>query len=167
MSVERHNVRNTGYLKKWVMLAGCCMLLALGCIGCGIKGPPVPPEAPPIPAVTDLSYQVDDGSVVLAWGLPERLSRKRAKGAVFDIYQSRSNLSEAACEDCPLVFEKVDTLPYVDTDTNRFSIAVDLDPGYRYVFKVRLVTSGQAGLEAEPVGFDFPSDGFSGGTKTP
>lgn len=164
---KSQNVRHTGYQKKWFMLAGCCLLLALSHIGCGIKGPPVPPKAPPIQAVTDLSYQVDEGSVVLAWGLPDRLSGKRAKGSVFDIYRSRSELSDAACEDCPLIFEKVATLPYVQTDNNRFSIALDLDPGYRYVFKVRLVTNGQAGADTEPVRFDFPSDESSAGTETP
>lgn len=160
-------MRKTAFLLKWTALAGWLVWVTLSLVGCGIKGPPVPPKAPPVPAVADLSYQVDGGMVVLAWHLPEHLSRRQAQGSAFAIYQSRTDLAEAACEGCPLVFEKVATLPYVHVEDSRFSISLALDPGYRYAFKVRLETNAQAGPDADPIRFDFSSDGSFAPTETP
>lgn len=160
-------MRKTVFLLKWAALTGSFMLLTLSLVGCGIKGPPVPPKAPPVPVVADLSYQVEGGLVVLTWRLPEQLSRRQAEGSAFAIYQSRTELAEAACEGCPLVFEKVATLPYVHAEDSRFSITLALDPGYRYAFKVRLENNAQAGPDADPIRFDFPSDGSFAPTETP
>jgi hypothetical protein len=40
-------------------------------------------------------------------------------------------------------------------DANRYSSDVPLDPGYRYVFKVRLETDGGAGPDSNSVQFDY------------
>lgn len=135
------------------------MLLTAGLVGCGVKGPPVAPAAPPIPSVADLSYQLDRGSVTLGWRLPARLSRKQARVSVFGVYQSRRQLAEGTCEGCPQVFEKVAAVPYMQTDGNRFSTLVNLEPGFRYVFKVQLEINGQAGVGAQRIALDYPPDG--------
>jgi hypothetical protein len=148
---------------KMIVLSGIFLLLSGIYFGCGIKGPPVPLRQPQVPAVTNLVYQVTDQSVTLTWSLPGPLSGKQANQATFGLYRSRTALAEPACDDCPLIFEKVATVPYVHTDTNRYSTDVPLDPGYRYGFNVRLETNGGAGTDSNPVQFDVPS----GGLKTP
>jgi hypothetical protein len=53
---KMHVVRNT------IILAGICWLFGFSWIGCGVKGPPVPPRQPPLPAVSGLAYQVAGAS---------------------------------------------------------------------------------------------------------
>ena len=143
------------------------MLLSASLVGCGVKGPPVAPAAPPIPSVADLSYRLDGGTVILDWRLPARLSREQARVSVFGVYQSQSQLAEETCEGCPLVFEKVAAVPYVETNSNRFSTPVNLEPGFRYVFKVQLEINGQAGKGAERIALLYPPDRSGSETETP
>ncbi len=160
-------VRKTRLLLNRIVLFGLLMLFALGALGCGVKGPPVPPQAPPVATVGDLAVERDGRSANLSWRLPQRLPRGQARGAVFGVYQSSTELSEPACDDCPLVFEKVADVPYVDSDDNRYSARIALDPGYRYRFKVRLETNGQAGADSDTVQFDVAADDPAAGTETP
>ena len=164
---KRRIVRKTRLLPNWIVMIGSLMLLALGGLGCGVKGPPVPPQAPPVAAVGDLAVERDGRSASLSWRLPQRLPRGQARGAVFSIYRSRAELSEPDCDDCPLVFEKVAEVPYVDSDDSRHSVRVALDPGYRYRFKVRLETNGQTGADSETVQVDVAADDPAAGTETP
>lgn len=140
---------------KLIVLSGIFLLFGFTCCGCGIKGPPVPPQLPAVPTVLDLTYQVDDQTVRLSWSLTGPLAIKQAKQATFGIYRSRSALAEPACEGCPLLFEKVATVPYVHTNTHRYTTSVALDPGYRYGFKVRLETNGVAGSDSNLIQFDY------------
>ncbi len=152
---------------KVTLLTGIFLLLGFSYFGCGIKGPPVPPRQPPVPVVLDLAYQVADRVIMLTWRLPGPLFGRQANHATFGLYRSRTTLAEPVCDGCPLVFEKVKTVPFVYTDTNRYSADASLDPGYRYVFKVRLETDGGAGPDSNPVQLDHLSDVPSGGSKTP
>ena len=106
-------------------------------------------------------------TVRLTWRLPEPLSARQVKHAAFGIYRSRTSLAEPGCEGCPLVFQKVATVPYVHTETNRFFINVPLASGYRYVFKVRLETDRDEGPDSNPVQFDHLTDRPSEGSDTP
>jgi hypothetical protein len=133
------------------------LLLVWGISGCGVKGPPVPPRQPPLPAVTDLSYRLTQQTVALTWRLSAPPTGSWDRDWVFGIYRSRSSLDQPPCDGCPLVFAKVATLPYTDTDNLRFSTDVPLVPGYRYVFKVRLETTHRAGPDSNTVTFDDPS----------
>jgi hypothetical protein len=160
-------VRKTHLLLNRIALFGSLMLFAPGVLGCGVKGPPVPPQAPPVAAVGALGYVREGLSAVLNWRLPQRLPRRQARGAVFGVYQSSTDLSEPVCDDCPLVFEKVADVPYVDRDDSRYSARIALDPGYRYRFKVRLETNGQAGADSDTVQFDVAADDPAAGTETP
>ena len=152
---------------KGPILAGIFLLLGMGYLGCGIKGPPVPPRQLPVPVVADLAYQVSDQTVRLTWRLPGPLAHKQATHAAFGVYRYRTALAEPACDGCPQVFENVATVPYVPTDTHRYATDAPLDPGYRYVFKVRLETDGQAGPDSNRVQFDHLPDVPSGDRKTP
>ena len=146
-------MRNTADSANGPILVGLLLLFSATYFGCGVKGPPVPPGQPPVPAV-ELSYQVDDQTVRLTWRLPGPLSAKQAKNATFGLYRSRTALAEPPCDGCPLVFEKAASVAYVDPDTNRFFIDMPVETGYRYVFKVRLETDSGPGPDSTPVRFD-------------
>ena len=143
------------------------VLFVLHCVGCGIKGPPVPEDSPPLPAVADLSHRLDGSTVTLAWRLSDFLSRNQTAEANFNVYQYRSALGESMCQDCPLVFEKVATVPYVDRGELRFATVLFLDSGYRYVLKVQLERNGQLGEAAESVRFDVPAGASSRSGESP
>jgi hypothetical protein len=104
-----------------------------------------------VPAVADLAYTVTDQTITLSWRLPGPLAPMLAKDAAFGLYRSRTVLGDSDCDGCPLVFEKVATVAYIHTESNRFSFDVPLEPGYREVFKVRLETGGRAGPDSNPV----------------
>lgn len=150
-----------------IVLSGLFLLLSVGYFGCGVKGPPRPPGEPPVPAAADLAYQVTDQTITLNWRLPAPLSAKQSKNAVFGLYRSRTALADPACDGCPLVFEKAATVAYVDSDTNRFSIDISLETGYRYVYKVRLETDRGAGPDSNSVRFDHLPDTSSNASETP
>lgn len=154
-----------GWRVQAILWGAVFLLLGLG--GCGVKGPPVPPRQPVPPAVTDLAFQVADGSVTLTWRLTQPLSGKPAGPWAFGIYRARSVLDQPACDTCPLVFEKVGTVPYVEPQVDRFSTAIPLDAGYRYVFKVRLEKNRRAGPDSQPIRFDYPPPDPAGHSETP
>lgn len=143
------------------------MLLGVGYTGCGVKGPPLAPRQQPVTAVLDLAYTLADQTIALTWRLPGPLSGRQATHAVFVLHRSRTALGESDCDGCPLVFEKVATIPYVSTPSNRFSTDAPLEPGYRYVFKVRLEMDGAAGTDSNAVKVDPLPDMPSGTTETP
>ena len=159
--------RRTRICSKMIVLSGIFFLLSVSYFGCGVKGPPVPPRQPPVPAAADLAYVVADHTIALTWRLPGPLSAKQASQAAFGLYRSRTALAESGCDGCPLVFEKVATVPYVHTESNRFSFDAPLEPGYRYVFKVRLETDGGTGPDSNPVQVDHLPDMPSGVSETP
>lgn len=134
--------------------------------GCGVKGPPVPPKAAPLPDVA-LTYRLDGPSVQLMWQMSSLLSNTQDRQATFAIYRSRMDLSEADCDNCPLVFEKVSSRPFVPTEDSRFSSVMALDPGYGYAFKVRLEIGGQAGVDSNTVRFDIPAAEPPSAKETP
>ena len=135
--------------------------------GCGVKGPPIPPQTAPLPDLA-LSYRLVDGpSVQLMWQMSSPLSNAQDRQATVLIYRSRMDLSEADCDNCPLVFEKVSTQPFVQTDGNRFSSVEILNPGYGYAFKVRLAIRGQAGADSNTVRFDIPAAEPPSAKETP
>ena len=151
-------VEKTDIFSIRLILTGLSLLLCFSYFGCGIKGPPVPPRRLPVPAIQNLAYQVADGSATLTWSLPGPLSGRQAEQAAFGLYRSRTALEKPACDGCPQVFEKVATVSYVHTDANRYSIDVPLEPGYRYVFKVRLETGGSSGPDSNSILFDHLSN---------
>ncbi|PIE67584.1 MAG: hypothetical protein CSA23_03130 [Deltaproteobacteria bacterium] len=123
--------------------------------GCGIKGPPVPPDRRlRLPAVA-LDYRVAGTQVILTWRLPEKRDTPLAKEMIYDIYRSRTHVSEPVCATCPLVFEKVAGVPHRDTGDGPMMTSQALDPGYRYAFKVRTTARGVKGVDSNTVRFIF------------
>ena len=144
------------------MCVGIVVWVCLGIAGCGVKGPPVPPRLPSVPAVVDLGYTLSADAATLTWSLAAALSAKQAKEASFVCFRSRTPLASEPCETCPQLFEKVLTIPYADPSPNRFAADVPLDGGFRYQYKIRLETRNGIGSDSNTVAFDVPSAGDPG-----
>ena len=80
-----------------------------GIIGCGIKGMPSPPHVEPVPAVSDLSHQIEGEQVVLSWTVPDRIREGDFGNGEMMISRARIKLEDGPCTDCPLVFQRIAT----------------------------------------------------------
>ena len=140
------------------MLIGLIGLIGLIFIGCGIKGPPVPPQQPSVSAVENLDYEISGSSARLSWSLAVPLSVELAKNAAFGLFRSRSFLETAPCKGCPQIFEKVLEIPFVSQRSKGYETEIPLDFGYRYLFKVRLETQAGIGPDSNTIQFDFLDD---------
>lgn len=146
-----------------IILPVLVALLVAALFGCGIKGPPIPPRTPPIPAVENLTYQLEDQTITLNWELAASLSKEAAKHSNFQVYQSTTAADQPVCESCPVIFEKLITLAYIHSDEKSYSTDVFFEPGYRYTFKVRMETNGRAGPDSNIVIVsDDPNDAQNG-----
>jgi hypothetical protein len=139
---------------RWTFGLFAALLLVLGFSGCGVKAPPVPPRQPPLPAVKDLSCRVMQQTATLSWRLAAPPPTTWYQSWRFGIYRYRTRLDQPPCKGCPQVFDEVATVPYTDAENLRFSADIPLDPGYRYVFKVRLENKRYAGPDSNTVQFD-------------
>jgi hypothetical protein len=144
------------------MVPTAVWLIGLTLFACGVKGPPVPPGQPAIPAVVNLSHEISGATVSLRWALEKPLSGTDADDGAFVLYRSRNPIGSDFCEDCPQLFEKAMTIPYVEQASGRYETNALLEYGYRYLFKVRLQTPSGIGPDSNLVRFDFPSDDDSG-----
>lgn len=110
------------------------VVLGLLALGCGVKGPPIPPQMVPPPSVADLQGQIEEDRALLTWTAPARASRRVLEVTGFRVYRARTPLSENGCENCPLTFEKAAELNVGGQP--RMSFSEVLQPGYRYTYKV-------------------------------
>jgi len=125
----------------WV---GCLIGLFLMCVitvGCGVKKPPLAPEAQPPEAITDLIYEKEGNSVTLRWSVPQKEAAGSAGLGGFYVYQGETRLTESACKDCPVLFYRIGQLTVGDLYVNdsllsTASFTVELVPGFEYQFKV-------------------------------
>jgi hypothetical protein len=125
-----------------------------------VKGPPVPlRQPPPLPAVADLAHRVADRQVTLTWRLTAPLDNPTARQARFIVRRSQTALDAPACENCPLTFETVGRVPYVETADNTHAFIYSLEKGYRYGFTVHLKTNAGVGPESSLLRFDLRSNG--------
>jgi hypothetical protein len=111
------------------------MLAAVVIVSCGKKGPPRLPDAAKLPEISDLSYRLEGGEVVLTWSVPEEAVQD-LEG--FIIYRSLTSLSEEPCDGCPLVFEKIATVPAdAPADPNGHYFYRDpVSEGFRHDYKL-------------------------------
>jgi hypothetical protein len=135
-------------------------LTALFATGCGLKGPPVAPRQDPPPAVMDLSGQLQENHLILTWSLAADALPKKGELDGFNLYRARSELSEAACRDCPKVFEQSARIAFAGADTSgpgklRFRHEVFLESGFHHVLKLRAVLAdGRLGPDSNLVEID-------------
>ena len=135
----------------WTLAVMAMVLLGL-LAACGVKGPPVPPRQVPPPAVSDLSYRIENGWARLNWSFPKAALEKGAPEiAAFLVYRSKASLKEP-CKGCPLMFQRIARVsPYTTTESKRRDTTLEyadkLQKGYRYVYKVVAVTDNNVGSE--------------------
>ncbi len=81
--------------------------LILAVVGCGVKGPPVPPRSVPPGAITDLGYTIDQDQVTLTWSIPTGEAAGSAGLAGFVVYRATISAAEPVCDGCPVLFRRL------------------------------------------------------------
>jgi hypothetical protein len=139
---------------------GAALLSAAMVIACGRKGPPVAPRQIPPPAVADLAGHLQEDHLVLTWSLAADAAQRDPEPAGFNLYRARRALSEAACDNCPKIFEASARIAFAPADTSvagklHWRYEVPLEKGFHYIFKLRTVLAdGQEGPDSNLVELD-------------
>ena len=149
---------------KRVLRLGCVIVTALLAglpAGCGTKGPPVPPRSHRPPAITDLSYRLQDGALSLAWTIPAAGDRKAAAPVGCTVYEAREPLANTVCPECSQPFKPVADLP-VQPDApgpglrRAMTYAGVLTQGFIYTYKVVCYTrDGGLGVDSNYVNLEY------------
>ena len=123
-----------------------CLFVTIGglsfvWLGCGKKGPPRPPKRPLPPAVEDLRYAIKGDLVELSWTHPPTKAGKNSKAATIKVYRAVLSPEDIKCENCPVRFETVAEIPIItkasrNADPRTLRYSEQIDPGYRYIYKV-------------------------------
>ncbi len=113
-------------------------LMVVGMLwGCGVKGPPVPPEQIKPSAVTDLAVRLEEGEVLLSWTVPAADTKTESQFQGCRVYRSRFEIA-SYCADCPRTFEKVGD---IDLRTDDPAFREPVASGYAYTYKVIVYTN--------------------------
>ena len=126
--------------------------------GCGNKGPPEPPSGKKPPAVRDLRYSISATTINLSWTVPATTAKAQSPVAGFVIYRNQEPPGEEDCPNCPIIFKQVGDVPIPQAGPGAQPLVYQqtLEPGYRYIFKVRAYDDdGLAGRDSNLVQFDF------------
>jgi hypothetical protein len=144
--VKKITTEHCLYLLLMLPLAG---VLVWG--GCGVKAPPVAPEQPPLPSITDLTAAHSNGRVLLGWHQPG--SQSPAVG--YHVLKSQRSVSQPECPGCPMVFQRIGTETLQRTlRTQRHALEFEAaaQAGYIYHFKVvPIESSGAQGPDSNVV----------------
>lgn len=119
------------------ILAGWSLLWC----GCGKKDPPRPPQRRSPPAVKDLSYAIDNQTVVLTWTVRDADDRSASTPVGYKVFRSKLPAEESNCENCPARFVEIGDIPIQMKGSEksrpvRMRFKEALEPGYRYIYKV-------------------------------
>ena len=155
------NVMLRGIIKKNVLQVSI-LFVCLGLFfGCGLKGPPVPPQKEPLPAVTDLRKSISANDLKLIWILPQGKKDLWSDVNGFRVYRNRSPVSGSDCKGCPVVFARIAEIP-IDRSRWRhnkkfeMSYTEKLEKGFRYIYKVTIYRGdGRVGRDSNPVEFVY------------
>jgi predicted small lipoprotein YifL len=118
------------------------ILVAL--VGCGRKGPPVPPAVVVPPAIRDLNATTLGNSIQLHWSVPARGGAPLEGIRSFRVFRHVEKRSAPLCPGCPLSFDKLHEIKMSNPapariDHGRMVYSVGSEPGLRYAFKVLAV----------------------------
>jgi len=138
----------------WIALKHCLILQLIlfmassVCLfGCGKKGPPVPPRTTPIPAVKDLSSNIDGDTIVLTWTIPGKMEDKSAGIKAFVVHMAKHKITDGDCRNCPVNFKPVAEVPAeTKLPAEKLSYSESLEKGFKYVFKIIVISN--AGTES-------------------
>ena len=117
------------------------VFLAAALAGCGIKGPPVPPDRTPPPSVADLQAVVEGETIRMSWTVKRSTAQGPSALEGFHVFRWQNPVEEPACPGCPKVFERIADVELesgspAEGDRLSFSFEAELPTGYRYTFKV-------------------------------
>jgi hypothetical protein len=119
------------------------MLAVILIIGCGKKAPPVAPRRLPLTQVRDLQGDLRQGTVRLTWNhTPDNAG---AKGYI--VLRAQSSLSQPDCPECPMVFQKVETISMrrsMRKKQHAMEFYQDVAQGFQYTYSVRPYQSSGA-----------------------
>jgi len=132
---------------------GAVTLVALGVllisVACGVKAPPVAPNAQP-PSLASFRHHLDNDRLTLHWTMTRGGSRPQS----FNLYRARSPLAEKPCDGCPLVFKPLRTIPAEDPEQG--SVALTLEPGFHYGFKMTATAeNGLTGPDSQTIIIEY------------
>jgi len=118
------------------------MAVSVCLFGCGKKGPPVPPRHTAIPAVKDLSSNIDGDTIVLTWTIPDKIEDKSAGIKGFVVHRAKQKISDADCRNCPVNFKPVaEVSAETKLPAEKMKYAERLEKGFKYVFKVIVISN--------------------------
>ena len=119
------------------------LIMAFGAAGCGKKGPPVPPDALPLPVAGQLAGELSGDLLTLSWKIPEHVSFAKPDG--FYVYRSKTAAGDD-CENCPYIFEKVSEVSarggFFRGLAEKATYRETLEKGHIYRYKVMAYTDG-------------------------
>ncbi|WP_299981543.1 hypothetical protein [Desulfobacula sp.] len=107
-------------------------VILLTFLGCGIKGPPLPPEikGQKIAAPFDLKYTAGDKEITLFWNHKIDKETAAVKPEGFEIFMGKKTFE--ACEGCPFEFKMI---KFVAMPSMEFS--TQIEKGFKYYFRVQ------------------------------
>ncbi len=130
-------------LKHCLILQLTAIMVASVCLsGCGKKAPPVPSRQTVIPAVKDLSSNIDGDIIVLTWTIPDEMGDKSAGIKGFVVHRAKQKISDGDCRNCPVNFKPVAEVPAeTKLPVKKMKYEEPLEKGFKYVFKVIVISN--------------------------
>lgn len=128
--------------------ARLCFFMALAfltiLVGCGKKGPPIPPAVVIPPPIRNLNARIVGDEIHLFWSVPARDGVPFEGIRGFRVFRHRMNMSVPPCPACPLSFEQLHEIKVSNPDPARIDrgwvvYPVQFNPQFRYAFKVLVV----------------------------
>ena len=148
----------TARLKRIAPRVWALVMVGLLIGGCGKKGPPVAPQSRPLMRVSDLQGGLIQDTVRLTW----RHVPENADAVGYIVLRAQSSDSQPQCPKCPLVFQKVGTVPVHRPQRNKpheMAFVQQVAEGFRYTYSVRAYqSSGAQGPDSNLVVIICPKD---------
>lgn len=109
------------------------MVLAVSGLGCGKKGPPLPPVQEMIAPPINLKLSMVGTTANLTWSHGVKKGAPPVAGFEIDLATQGGGADD--CEGCPLRFTPLGT-----TGAETFEFAVEIKPGTSHYFRIRAYT---------------------------
>ena len=144
---RHHNSHRHPLARLAVALVAIGLLLVF--TACGVKAPPVAPDAKP-PRLASFEHHFENDRLTLNWTVAAGSS---PPGRI-TLYRARTPLSEKPCDGCPLVFSPLRTIALEDPEKG--SLTLPLEPGFHYGFKMRATTdNGLTGPDTQTIIIEY------------
>jgi len=137
-------------VRAWKMAMTLILLVGLALWGCGVKGPPVPPQRPPMQPADELTGSLEGDAVILTWRHDPNIKSIDS----YVVLRAQDDPAAPQCPGCPLIYQRVGTV-LMDRATRAFRFSETVPDGYIYTYKLRAVSStGDQGPDSKPIVID-------------